>query len=451
MALGGGTWLFQNKKLPGTYINFVSKDRAMTDIADRGYAALALEFDWGKSDEIVRVDAEAFQKHSQELFGYDFGHDKMRPLRELFRNLKTAYIYRLNGGGEKASCTQAKALCAGTRGNDLSVSIQADPDLEEAFVVTTYLKTDEVLKAVDRQAGVKTFEDLQSNDFVEFTGKGKLTTVANSPLSGGSNGSEVVVGDYQKFLELIEAYYFNILAYAGSDTKIQDLFVQFTKRCRDDLGAKFQLVIYGKEGVNYEGVISLKNKVKDKGAEVGSLVYWLAGAEASCAMNASITNKIYDGEYDVDTALKQYELEQAMRSGMLILHSVSDSVSGNVAGDTRVLTDINTFTEFTKDKNGDFSLNQVIRVLDNLAIDLARIFNRAYLGKVQNDRSGRVSLWKDGVALFEEYQRVRAIQEFAEEDLPIPTQGQEKTAVLWTFHVQPTACMEKLYVSVIVA
>lgn len=25
MALGGGTWLTQNKKLPGTYINFVSK------------------------------------------------------------------------------------------------------------------------------------------------------------------------------------------------------------------------------------------------------------------------------------------------------------------------------------------------------------------------------------------------------------------------------------------
>lgn len=29
MALGGGTWLFQNKKLPGTYINFISKDRPM--------------------------------------------------------------------------------------------------------------------------------------------------------------------------------------------------------------------------------------------------------------------------------------------------------------------------------------------------------------------------------------------------------------------------------------
>ena len=29
MALGGGTWLVQNKVLPGTYINFVSAKRAM--------------------------------------------------------------------------------------------------------------------------------------------------------------------------------------------------------------------------------------------------------------------------------------------------------------------------------------------------------------------------------------------------------------------------------------
>ena len=42
MSLGGGTWMFQNKKLPGTYINFISKVRAKTDIADRGYGTMPL-------------------------------------------------------------------------------------------------------------------------------------------------------------------------------------------------------------------------------------------------------------------------------------------------------------------------------------------------------------------------------------------------------------------------
>ena len=45
MALGGGTWLTQNKKLPGTYINFTSKVRASVNLADRGYAAMPLELD----------------------------------------------------------------------------------------------------------------------------------------------------------------------------------------------------------------------------------------------------------------------------------------------------------------------------------------------------------------------------------------------------------------------
>ena len=40
MAYGGGTWLVQNKVLPGTYINFVSKERAELVFSDRGYAAI---------------------------------------------------------------------------------------------------------------------------------------------------------------------------------------------------------------------------------------------------------------------------------------------------------------------------------------------------------------------------------------------------------------------------
>lgn len=66
MALGGGTWLFQNKKLPGTYINFISKDRPMTDIADRGYAAMALDLDWGISGAVLPRGSGRFPKKLSE-------------------------------------------------------------------------------------------------------------------------------------------------------------------------------------------------------------------------------------------------------------------------------------------------------------------------------------------------------------------------------------------------
>ena len=67
MALGGGVWLVQNKTLPGTYINFVSKEKPILDMVDRGYATMALELDWGPSGEIFRIDAETFQKESQNI------------------------------------------------------------------------------------------------------------------------------------------------------------------------------------------------------------------------------------------------------------------------------------------------------------------------------------------------------------------------------------------------
>ena len=47
MALGGGTFLTQNKVIPGAYINFVSAARSTAALSDRGYCAMAMELDWG--------------------------------------------------------------------------------------------------------------------------------------------------------------------------------------------------------------------------------------------------------------------------------------------------------------------------------------------------------------------------------------------------------------------
>ena len=103
MALGGGTYLVQNKILPGAYINFVSQPRAMGTLGERGTVCIALELDWGQSG-MMTVQAEEFQTEAQNIFGYDYTHEKMKPLRELFLYAKKALIYRCNSG-EKASAT----------------------------------------------------------------------------------------------------------------------------------------------------------------------------------------------------------------------------------------------------------------------------------------------------------------------------------------------------------
>lgn len=451
MALGGGFWLKMNKVLPGAYINFVSKRKAQFDSVNRGYCTMALNLDWGATGEIVRVEQSEFQTNCQAIFGYDFGHEKMKGLRDLFLHAKTLYLYRLESDAVQATSAIGKARYGGIRGNDITVSVQADINDSDKFTVTTHLTTDGIKKAVDKQSGLKKPSDLVDNSYVVFNKSGEFTVNAGIVFSGGTNGSATSVGDYQKYIELIEPYYFNCLGYIGSDKTVQTLLQSFAKRCREDTGAKFQVVLYNKEKANYEGVISLMNKVKDKGAELGSGVYWLTGAEASCEINQSCTNMVYDGEYTIDTNYKQYELEQGIINGMLMFHNVTDSASGNVVGDVRVLEDINTFTEFTKDKSKDFSLNQVVRVLDNWAYDIARLFNKTYLGKENADAIGFSALWTDAVTLAEEYQRIRAIKDFKDKDIQIPYEGINKGDVILNIEIKPTLAMQKLYCTTTVA
>ena len=45
MPFGGGTWVTQNKVIPGAYINVVSAGIASAALSDRGIATMPLELD----------------------------------------------------------------------------------------------------------------------------------------------------------------------------------------------------------------------------------------------------------------------------------------------------------------------------------------------------------------------------------------------------------------------
>ena len=360
MALGGGTWLFQNKKLPGTYINFVSKVRAQTDIADRGYATMPLVLDWGPENEVFTVTAEDFQEKSMKYFGYDYTADEMKGLRDLFMNLQTGYFYRLSNGAEKAVCSIAKAVYPGKRGNDITVAVTANVDVDDTFDVTTYIDVSGVKTIVAQQKGVSSWDEVNDNDYVVWVRTSPLELTAGEKLTGGSNGEAVTGVQYQAYIDAVEPYYFNCMGYPGTDPVIQKLLIAFIRRMRDNIGAKCQLILYGAEDVDYEGVISIKNAVVDKGESPAGLVWWLTGAEANCAINASLTNRTYNGEYNMNVDYSQSQLEQAIDAGMLIFHNVTYTSSGILVSHTNVLRDINTFTSFSKAKNEDFSMNQVI-------------------------------------------------------------------------------------------
>ena len=282
---------------------------------------------------------------------------------------------------------------------------------------------------------VSTAEELQDNDLVTFTDEA-LAATAGEPLTGGTDKT-AEKADYEAFLRAIEPYTFQTLGCASEDEEINNLFVSFTRRMREESGVKFQTVLY-RTAADYEGVISVENEAAE---DAPALVYWVTGASAGCAVNASCSNKLYDGEYTVDTDYTQSELEEGMKSGKLLFHLAGGAV--------RVLSDINTLTTYTNARSEDFGLNQTVRVLDQIANDVAVLFCTRYLGQIPNDEAGRISLWNDIVKHHQELQNIRAIENFSSDNVTV-AQGDTKKAVVVTDYVTPVNAMAQLYMTVYV-
>ena len=56
----------QNKVLPGAYINFVSRPRAMGSLGERGVVCVGMELDWGREGRGQNELQRAFRLHLPE-------------------------------------------------------------------------------------------------------------------------------------------------------------------------------------------------------------------------------------------------------------------------------------------------------------------------------------------------------------------------------------------------
>lgn len=430
MALGGGSFVTQNKVLPGTYINFVSVSSASPIISERGLATMPLELDWGIDNEVFEVTYDDMIKNSIKIFGYDYTHEKLKGLRDLFKNIRILYCYKLTSDGIKASNAFAIAKYCGIRGNDLKIVIKVNIDDTSKFDVVTMFDD----SVVDTQI-VADKEELVSNDYVDFKDNLVLNATAGVPLVGGSNGT-VNGASHQSYLDKIESYSFNAMGVLTTDDTIKSLYSNFCRRLRDEVGNKFQLVIHDC-AADYMGVVNVKNRVL--GDIESSMVYFTTGLIAGCAVNKSNQNKIYNGEFKVDTDYTQNQLADSILSGEFVYHKVLD--------DIRVLDDINSKVTVTLEEDENFKDNQTIRLIDQIAIGTASIFNTKFMGSVPNDESGRISFWSAIVKLHEELKDIRAIENFSDKDITI-SQGNHKKSIVVNNAVTVINTMTKLYMSV---
>lgn len=377
---GGGLYTVQNKEIPGAYFKFESEPTTPNIFADRGTVAVAVELDWGPEGKTVTLGREDFLRNSEALLGYAYTDSELRLWRELFVGANKVIFYRL-GKGVKASNKFAEAVHPGTVGNTIAIAVEAVEGTADVFNVLTYVKGQEA----DRQT-VKTTDELKANKWVTFK-KATLAATESTLLTGGSNGTPTGT-DQQKALTAFEGYRFDVLLCASDDQSTKQLYMEWTKNAVRNTGLYHQLVVHAPEKADDEYIINVHNGVLDPGMPKHALAWYVAGIEAGCAVNKDLTAHGYLGELDIDTGeLGQAKQKELKAQGKLVFINVDDLPT--------VFMDINSLHTFSPEKGEDFRYNQCMRVLNQRANDIQRLFTEYYLGKAGTDEDSRTMFKND--------------------------------------------------------
>ncbi|WP_313803591.1 phage tail sheath family protein [Cytobacillus sp.] len=435
--MAGGTYTAMNKVRPGVYINFESEPKPLGSLGERGIVTFALPLSWGVEKEVLEIEAG---ENVRAKLGYSITDPELLLVREALKRAKKVLLYRLNEGTKATATADTLTITAkysGVRGNDISIAVQKNIDDATKFDVQTLVEGAEM----DLQT-VESIEQLHSNDWVTFNGTGVLTETAGISLANGSDGI-ATNQDHLDYLSAIEVFEFNTIGLTAADTILKSLYSSFVNRLRSDEGVKVQLVVENYPIADGEGVISVKNGVilsDGTALSANQAVAWVAGATAAADVNESLTYQAYDDAVDAEPRYTNSQIEAALKNGEFVF------VQSN--GLAMVEQDINTLKSFSPKKGKHFSKNRVIRVLDGINQDIKRIFEKFYIGKVDNHADGRNLLRNELNNYLLMLQNVNAIQNFdAQRDVTIQA-GSDSDSVYVEVHVQPVDSIEKIYMKV---
>lgn len=432
--MAGGNFTTQNRKRPGVYFDISSVPKPLGTLGERGITALALTLPWGPSKQLIAVESGA---DTFDVLGYDITDASLLLVKESLKRAKTLLLYRLNDGAKATATLTTLTITAkysGLRGNDISVVVQTNIDDPAKFDVNTL-----VSGAVVNTQIASGITGLVSNDWVVFSGTGTLTVTAGLPLTGGTNGT-VTNADHTAFLAAVELLDFNTVGLTTDEAQLKSVYTAFVKRLREDEGKKVQAVVPNYPIADYEGVISVKNGVVLSDGTIltnAQAVAWVAGATAAANVNQALTYSAYDDAVDVAPRYTNTQIIAALDAGEFVF-TASD-------GRAIVEQDINTLHSFTVKKGKEFRKNRVIRVLDGIANDLKTIFEKFYIGKVDNNADGRNLLRSEAISYFTTLQNINALQNFDAQNDILFIQGVESDAVYAESFVQPVDSIEKIY------
>lgn len=342
---------------PGTYVNFVGKNKENVAGATRGVVLLPLaNTDYGAAKKFIKLTAEAPDAARAELGHsiYD-DHPAMLLIREAFKGASAVIVYIVTDGKTAATGTgggvSAAAKYKGTLGNKLTYSIAANP--VEGFDVEVSLDG-EVLESYE---GVADVPGLSGSQYITFTAVegATMSVVAGVTLTGGQDGT-VANADITAFLDSAELQSFDTLCFPFDDTALHTALKTKVKYIREHMGKPIQAVAPN-FAADYEGIINVTNAYALGDAELttAQATAFVAGVTAGADRTTSNTYRAVDNATAVVSVKTHKASVAAIQNGELFF-SVSE------AGNVVIEYDINSMVTIPDNRDASYRKNRVQRV-----------------------------------------------------------------------------------------
>lgn len=471
--MAAGSFLFENKLRPGCYIQIKGVPKASANMSERGTVVILMNADSGGLLTEISANDILTGGSSAKGFPLSMFTDTKNILNYVYPYVNKLIIGRLNYGGTAASARilgtsespqlTATANYSGTFGNGLSVIIVAEAAGEgkykgQGFFVRTSLNGE----VVDEQ-NIKLPNELRDNDYLSFTKADSLTAlsaVAAVDLAGGTNGTESD-GNLTKILGKLTGMSWNTLGFCGKDTN-RAVIDTYIKNIRENKGKYRQGVLFNNGSSDYEGIISpfqafavddddvdwLDTESTDPTEEAERLaalrlrqmfaVGFVAAITAGSDVNISNTYApVPANVIEVIPAPDEDEdVEADLRLGLL-------TFTHNSKNRIVIEKDINTLHTYTQTRTVPFSKNRVIRCLDELSNTKVMVWEEMFIGKIDNNATGRNLLKSQIMTIIQNLVKVGALNE--SDTVIIVEQGDDPDKVRSYETVRPIDAMEQIY------
>ena len=471
--MAAGSFIFENKVRPGCYIQIKGVPKASANMSERGTVAILMNADSGGL--LTEISANDILTGGSSAKGFPLGMftDTGSILNYVYPYVNKIIVGRLNYGGTKASARllgasdetatlTATANFDGTFGNRLSVLIVAEKTGQgkykgEGFFVRTSLDGEVV-----NEQNVKDPKELKDNDYVSFTKAASLSTlsaVSAVDLSGGENGSESDA-NLTKILSKLTGMSWNTLGFCGQDTN-RSVIDTYIRNLRENKGKYRQAVMYNSTTSDYEGIIStlqafavdgddleyLENTQSDPGEETKRqaalrlremfAVAFVAAITAGSDVNISNTYApVPANVIEVIPTVDDEKVDELLVSGAF-------TFTHNSQNNIVIEKDINTLHTYTQTRTAPFSKNRVIRCLDELSNTKVKIWEEMFIGKIDNNVTGRNLLKSQIMSIIQNLVKVGALNE--SDTQIVVEQGDDVDKVRSYETVRPIDAMEQLY------